>query len=155
MEEYLAFVDIIGTSSEGNYIYRFDFTYDKDIAWGEFFNISPSILVPELKLDKNQVSSFIKAEYPLRMHLARKSSCFSMQDCIDGILPLCFSDLSMPEYIEYNDMPLFFMFGENKEITLEKIMATASGEVKDEKVPENTEIIDNLIKSLNDGDFDE
>ena len=35
-EEYLGFVDEIGRTTDGKYLYRFDFTYDPDSLWGAF-----------------------------------------------------------------------------------------------------------------------
>ena len=111
MEEYLAFVDFIGMGIDGEYIYRFDFTYDTDSVWGDFFNIAPSALIPDLQPDKNSLSRTAKAKLPLEMQLAKKNSCFSMQDCIDGIIPMMFSEID-ENMIEYEDRPLFFRFGD-------------------------------------------
>ena len=39
MEEYLGFVDEIGRTVDGKYIYRFDFTVDKETIWGDFLTL--------------------------------------------------------------------------------------------------------------------
>lgn len=160
MEEYLAFVDFIGRTIDGDYIYRFDFTYDTDSVWGEFFNIAPSILIPDLQPDKNSLSKTAKAVFPIEMQLAKKNSCFSMQDCIDGIIPLFFSEIS--EYgIDYDEKPLFFRFGE-KYSEIKRILEELKIELFDiEEVEKGDETpIDNLIDNIdlindeNDDDLD-
>ena len=93
MEEYLAFVDEIGRTIDGYYTYKFDFTYDKEIVWGDFFNICPCSIVPNLIPDINTLSHTINIDLPSQLELAKNNMCFSMQDCIDGIIPLIFSEI--------------------------------------------------------------
>ena len=47
-----------------------------------------------------------------KLELAKTNGCFSMQDCIDGIISLCFSQINDDESIYYNGEPLKFDFGE-------------------------------------------
>ena len=89
-EEYLAFVDEIGRGIDGGYVYRLDFTYDPDSVWGDFFNSIPAVIVPDLQPDKNSLSSTATIKVKSQLSLAKKNGCFSMQDCIDGIISLCF-----------------------------------------------------------------
>ena len=114
MEEYLAFVDYIGRTIDGQYIYRFDFTVDPDSVWGEFFNVTPAGIVPDMQPDINSLSKTCKVNFPVEMQIAKKNYCFSMQDCIDGIIPVIFSEIS-EDAVVYNDAPLFFKFGEEYE----------------------------------------
>lgn len=159
MEEYLAFVDFIGIDLCGLYIYRFDFTYDPDSVWGEFFNIAPSALIPDLQPDINSLSKTAKVKFKSEMQLAKKNSCFSMQDCIDGIIPLIFSEIG-EDTIEVYGHPLFFRFGE-KYSTIEKTLSDLGLELYDiENVEKGDESpIDNLIDNIdlinNDDDLDD
>ena len=148
MEEYLAFVDYIGRTIDGQYIYRFDFTVDADSVWGEYFNVTPAGIVPDLQPDINSLSKSCKVNFPIEMQLARKNYCFSMQDCIDGIIPLIFSEISEEE-IEYNDAPLFFKFGENFE-TIKETLQSINIELYDiENVKKGDEsAIDDLIDNI-------
>ena len=150
MDEFLAFVDYEGKSVNGYYTFRFDFTPDHETAWGDFFNVAPSIIVPNLSLDKNCISSVIECLMPVKMLLAKSNSCFSMQDCIDGILPLCFCEIGSYK-IEYDGKPLFFNFGETKESVLDKITKSGFIITKHDEVTIESNIIDNLINSLDDG----
>lgn len=148
MEEYLAFVDYIGRTIDGQYIYRFDFTVDADSVWGEYFNVTPAGIVPDLQPDINSLSKSCKVNFPIEMQLAKKNYCFSMQDCIDGIIPLIFSEIS-EEGIEYNDAPLFFKFGENFE-TIKETLQSINIELYDiEDVKKGDEsAIDDLIDNI-------
>ena len=65
MKEYLGFVDEIGRTTEGGYLYRFDFTYDPESLWGEFFNIPPACIIPNLEADINCLSHSAKVISPV------------------------------------------------------------------------------------------
>lgn len=159
MEEYLAFVDYIGRTINGEYIYRFDFTVDTDSVWGEYFNVTPAGIVPDLQPDINSLSKTCKANFPVEMQLAKKNYCFSLQDCIDGIIPMVFSEIS-EDGIEYNDAPLFFRFGDSfekvesslKELNIELYDIT---DVKKGDESAIDDLIDNmdLINGEDDGIF--
>ena len=52
--------------------------------------------------------------------LAQKNSCFSMQDCVDGIISLAWEDMS--EYEEYPEpIRLIFSFGEKYDSVEDKL----------------------------------
>ena len=55
-QEYLAFVDEIGRTIDGKYLYRFDYCKDTEIVWGNYFNITPAIIVPNIQPDNNCLS---------------------------------------------------------------------------------------------------
>ena len=120
MNEFLGFVDLIGQTIDGKYIYRFDFTTDIDVIWGEYFNITPSGIIPDLQPDKNALSRSGKVIFPREMVIAKKNYCFSMQDCIDGIIPLIFSEID-EETLELDEKPFFIKFGESFNDVQEKI----------------------------------
>ena len=120
MVDFLGFVDLIGRTIDGKYLYRFDFTSDKDVLWGEYFNVTPSAIIPDLQPDKNTLSKSAKVIFPREMVIAKKNYCFSMQDCIDGIIPLIFSEIDS-ETLELNEAPLFIRFGESFEDVVEKL----------------------------------
>lgn len=120
MEDFLGFVDLIGRTIDGKYIYRFDFTTDIDVLWGEYFNVTPSAIIPDLQPDKNTLSRSGKIIFPREMVIAKKNYCFSMQDCIDGIIPLIFSEID-EETLELDEKPFFIRFGESFNNVKEKL----------------------------------
>lgn len=120
MEEYLAFIKEEGKSIDGEYLYRFVFSSDKDTVWGEYWNVVPSSIIPNLDIDAKCVSRSFRAVFPIHLLTADKSNCFSMQDCIDGIISLAYSDID-EEYLSYEEKPLYFNFGEEYEIVISKL----------------------------------
>ena len=147
-EEYLAFVDEIGRSIDGGYVYRLDFTYDPESVWGDFFHITPSLIVPDLKPDMNSLSSSAKIKTSEKMELAKNNGCFSMQDCIDGIISLCFFEI---DYENETRNKFHLDFGDTFEETTEKLK-TLDIEIYDHDIiSKNTEEIDTLIKNLSPG----
>lgn len=153
--EYLAFVDEIGQTLDGGYIYRFDFTEDTDVVWGEYFNVVPSVIIPDLQPDKNCLSTSVKVVFPRKMAIAKKSSCFSMQDCIDDILPLMFSEID-ENTLEYEEKPFQLRFGEELEEVEKKINAVKLEMFGRKEVEKgNDAAIDNLIKSMDDEEDEE
>lgn len=148
MDEYLAFVDYIGRTIDGQYIYRFDFTVDSDSVWGDYFNVTPAGIVPDLQPDRNSLSKTCKVNFPKEMQIAKKNYCFSMQDCIDDIIPVVFSEIS-ENLVEYNDGPLFFRFGEDYE-TVKNTLNSIGIEMYDMELVEKGDesAIDALIDNM-------
>lgn len=151
---YLAFIDEIGRTTDGKYLYRFDFTDDTDVVWGDFFNVVPASIVPILTPDKNCLTMTARAAFPQQMEIAAKNHCFSIQDCIDGILPLMFSEIS-DETIQYEDKPFFLQFGEEFEEVEKKLKGIGLEFFDVEEIEKGDEsAIDNLINSI-DGEVEE
>ena len=148
-KEYLGFVDEIGRTTDGKYLYRFDFTYDPDSLWGEFFNIPPACIIPTLEPDQNCLSKSAKIISPIKLMTAKGNACFSMQDCIDGIIPLCFSEID-EDTIYYQDKPLKFRFGEDIELVGQKINETGLENLGYEEISRADEnLVNDLINNLN------
>ena len=120
-QEYLGFVDEIGRTIDGKYLYRFDYCKDTEIVWGNYFNITPAIIVPNIQPDNNCLSRTEEVISEKKLELAKTNGCFSMQDCIDGIISLCFSQINDDESIYYNEEPLKFDFGEKLEDVRERL----------------------------------
>ena len=155
MEEYLAFVDEIGRTVDGKYIYRFDFTPDSETVWGEFFNVAPAAIIPNLQPDKNTLSRTAKAIFPREMVIAKKNYCFSMQDCIDGIIPLMFCEID-ENSVEINGEPFYLNFAENLSSVEEKMKSVGIElfDFEDVKIGDES-AIDNLIDSIGDENNDD
>ena len=154
-EEYLGFVSEIGRTTDRKYLYCFDFTYDPDSFWGEFFNIPPACIVPELAPDPNCLSHTAKVESPVKLMTAKENTCFSMQDCIDGIIPLCFSEIS-DDTIEFHHKPLKFRFGEKRETVELKIAECGLVNYGYEDIKHGDEnLVNELINDLNNNTDDD
>lgn len=140
---YLAFVAKIGEDSEGRIIYRFDFTEAPDIVWGDGWNIIPCSIIPNLSPDKKTISATARVLTEKEYRLAKDNSCFSMQDCIDGIISLMFTT---PRDME----ELILNFGEKYEDVERKLGACGLELVDFEEIRQDKEdeIIDDTLNIL-------
>ena len=77
-----------------------------------------------------------------------------MQDCIDGIIPLCFSEID-ENTIEFHHKPLKFRFGEKLETVEMKIAECGLLNLGFEEIKRNDEnLVNDLINNLNNSDDD-
>lgn len=151
-DQYLAFVSRVGTSSDGKFIYNFFFTQDPEVVWGEDWNIVPSSIVPDLMPSMETISLICDVSTEKDFLLARENSCFSMQDCIDGIISLVFTRPREEELILH--------FGEEMDSVKEKLeqIGIEFSNIRNIAEEKETQIIDNVMSALdniNNGDTGE
>lgn len=152
MNEYLAFVEDVGETINGKFVYRFYFTSDPSNVWGEYFNVVPSSIIPNLQVDMTSITSVAKAKFPQQLILAKKNHCFSMQDCIDGIIPLCFVEIC-DNTLMINDVPFFLRFGEKYDDVLSKLNEINVNLYEKEKHAVDTEQLAEFKDNFDDLDF--
>jgi hypothetical protein len=142
--EYLSFVRKIGETINRQNIYEFMFSTNPDIVWGDNFNIVPAGIIPNLIPEKNCLSKKGRVITDIDLYLACQSTCFSMMDCIDGIIALCFTEAGIEN--EFN-----FKFGEKFDDVINKLNKynLCLEEIEDIKFDEEN-IIDDVIKQLED-----
>ena len=150
MEEYLAFVRKIGDTLDGQYIYEFLFTTVPDVVWGDNFNIIPAGIIPNLMPEMNSLSRRGRVITGIEFKLACKSTCFSMMDCIDRIISLCFTEAGIENEIKFD-------FGEEFNVVLERLKKNGLNLVDLEEIKIDEEsIVDDIIDKLGgDDDSDE
>lgn len=149
--EYLAFVDFIGRGVNDEYLYRFDYTENPDLTWGDFFNIVPCNIIPNLQPEVNNISHSEKVISMKELNLAKTNGCFSMQDCIDGVISMAFSSVG-PDIIELNGSIVKFDFGMEIDEVHSILEACPDNFKLVEVIEQNDnddEIIDKLIDTLN------
>jgi len=106
----LGFINFIGTEIDGYNQYELVFTLYPDEFWGENFNYKPAGVCNGLIPDDRYVQKVVRVKTLIKLDLIQDSGCFSMQDCMDGIVSLAYQDLTgLDEYPEYR---LYLMFGE-------------------------------------------
>ena len=122
---YLGFVKFLGTDIDENKIYEFIFTDNIDEFWGENFDVKPCGLCNNLTPDKRYITMTKTLKTSIKFDIVAKSNCFSMGDCMDGIIALAWENID--DYDEYPEERgrLFFKFGEEYSVT-EKKIATAN-----------------------------
>lgn len=150
-EHFLAFVGYAGRTVDGKHIYRFDFTRATDIVWGDQWNATPAGIIPDLEPDINCLSLSGQVLSKHRYILAKENTCFSMQDCIDGILPLLFDNPYSDELMVLPfGMPMEEVINTLEEHNLELINVKDVNEEKDNQVIEG--LIDNLETKIKGSD---
>jgi hypothetical protein len=86
------------------------------------------------------------------MAIAKKSYCFSMQDCIDGIVPLIFSEIDENTLIN-DDKPFFIRFGTSFDDVVNILNSVNLSFFEIEEVEKGDDsAIDELLDSMNDED---
>lgn len=117
MEEelYLGFVRLVGEENDGLYRYEFIFTDKPDEFWGDGFEYKPAGLVNDLMPSDEYITEVHVVKTKIKFDLAQDSTCFGMQDFLDGIAAIAFFVDD-----ESNDN-LFFMFGETFENVEKKL----------------------------------
>ena len=109
----LGFINYVGSELDGYNEYELLFTMYPDEFWGENFNYKPAGICNGLMPDSSYVQKVVKIKTLIKLDLIQNSGCFSMQDCMDGVVSLAYQSLEGLD--EYPDEPgrLYFMFGEN------------------------------------------
>ena len=115
MEEdnlYLIYVKPLGMNASEQYEYEFFFSETPDIVWGQDWNVACPSACGDLTPDENTYSVIKRLKTIIPFFCAQQNSCFSLQDCIDHIIAVCFENIS-----EYSDFPepyrIVFQFGES------------------------------------------
>ena len=140
-DQYLAFVSRAGETIDGKIIYTFFFSQDPDIVWGEDWNMIPSI-IPNLMPSMDTISLICDVVTERDFLLARENSCFTMQDCIDGIIALLFTRPREEELILH--------FGEEMDVVVDKLkqVGIELSNIRKTTEEKEAEIIDNVINAL-------
>ncbi|MCK9543556.1 MAG: hypothetical protein M0R03_16180 [Novosphingobium sp.] len=113
MEEDLKLI-FIDTSfklnSNEEYTYEMYFTNDETLVWGEFWETKPAGICGDIPPNKDCYSIIKTLETKLKIDVAQKNTCFSMQDCMDGIVALGWENID--EYTECPEERLIFRYAE-------------------------------------------
>jgi hypothetical protein len=100
--------------------YDFLFSETPDIVWGDDWAEQCPLACENMRPSDDMISEIRRLSTIIPFGLAQRNTCFSMQDCIDGIIALAWEDLS--DYDEYPEpMRLMFRFGEPFEEVEDKL----------------------------------
>ena len=85
---HLVYINPIGKDSNNLFEYEFFFSETPDIVWGQDWNIACPAACENTLPDPETYSEVktLKTEIPL--FCVQQNTCFSIQDCIDGIICL-------------------------------------------------------------------
>lgn len=111
-ELFLVYVNEIGIDIDGNYTYEFLFSSTPDVTWGEDWNIKPASICNNLIPEESTFHLVKKVKLKFKLALAQNNSCFSMQDCINGIIALAWEDIDdLTEDDEFPENLLVISYG--------------------------------------------
>lgn len=96
----IVFIKKIGKSNDNMNLYEFLFSNEIESVWGLDWEVKPANICNIQNLDEDMFQEKHIIKTSIDLYLVQKNNCFSMQDCIDGIIPLCWEDIS-----EYEDYP--------------------------------------------------
>ncbi len=117
---YLVYVEPVGLNSHDMFEYDFLFSETPDVVWGEDWAEQCPLACDNMRPSDDMVSSIRRLATIIPFGLAQRNACFSMQDCIDGIIALAWEDMS--DYEEYPEpIRLIFQFGEPFEKVEDKL----------------------------------
>lgn len=112
-ELFLVYINEIGDGVDGNYIYEFLFSSTPDVVWGEDWNVKPASICNNLLPEESTYHSVKKVKLRFKLSLAQNNSCFSMQDCINGIIALAWEDIDdLTEDDEFPENLLVMHYGD-------------------------------------------
>lgn len=151
-ELYLAFIDNVGSNIDDKYVYQFYFSETPEVVWGEFWNVCPCSIIPNISPDTSTINVIYECSLDKPLNLVSENSCFSMQDCIDQIVALGWFDLN--DNVIYEEKHMSFSFGEHYEYTEKKIKYMNSNFNKIwERINDSDDMINNLIDKLGDNEW--
>lgn len=116
----LVYVRPIGKTVHDMYEYEFFFSETPDIVWGLDWNEQCPGACGDLTPDATTYTHIVRLTSIIPFFCAQENTCFSLQDCIDGVLAIAFEDIS--EYEEYPEpLRLIFHFGESYDSVEDKL----------------------------------
>ena len=151
--QYLVFIIDVGTNLDDKYVYHFYFSETPEVVWGDFWNVCPASIIPEVKPDLSAISRIYECYFDEPLNLVTKNSCFSMQDCIDQIIALGWFDINSGLIFDNENRVTSFKCGEDYEYVERRInYFHYSMNLNYEKIDETDEMIDSLIEKLGGND---
>lgn len=86
----IVFINKKGLNHDGLYEYELMYSRSPEMVWGEDFaeQVPSTCAIDDLLPSENTYDLIRVGTSPFNIKLAQENSCFSMQDCIDGIIAL-------------------------------------------------------------------
>lgn len=118
---HLVFVRPLAQNYSEEYEYEMMYSENPDNVWGEDWNEQCPRACGEITPDMTTIDKVERYKTTIPFMVAQKNSCFSMQDCIDGIMALAWEDIS--EYDAYPEpYRIVLKFGETYD-TVQNILS--------------------------------
>lgn len=110
----LIYINTLGKNSDDLFVYEFYFSEEPEMAWGIDWDIKPAVICNISTPQKMNYDVVKILKTNITLVTAQKNSCFSMQDCKDGIIPVAWEDIDgYDEYPENGRIVLPFGYDIN------------------------------------------
>jgi hypothetical protein len=130
-ELYLIYVNHVGKSYKGNYIYEFIFSNTLEGIDGEDWDTFPASGRPEPP-HEIFIKKVGKLESSLKLDVVQNSDTFAVWDAVDGVIALAWENVNA--YDSYPEHRLCFKFGETFEDVKDKLYEKDLILTPDEKI---------------------
>lgn len=113
MEEYrVVYIARVGEDTNGENIYHFLLSKDPEEVFAEGWSEKPACNINNgiLMIDEDMYDYVKELRTEVMLDLAQDNSCYSMQDCRDGIV--CLASENIDNADEYPDHRIVIHFGE-------------------------------------------
>jgi hypothetical protein len=90
----LVYANPIGIDSSNIYEYEFFFSETPEIVWGNNWHIQCPASCKDVLPEDTSYSLIKHLKTDKKLFCAQENTCFSLQDMIDGIIPVCFEDIN-------------------------------------------------------------
>lgn len=91
---FLVYVNPIGKNAMGLNEYEFFFSEKPESVWAGDWNIECPSACSDLIPDSSMYSLIKRVETTIPLNCAQENCCFSMSDCVDGIISLVYENIS-------------------------------------------------------------
>ena len=86
----LVYVYPIGHNSQDIYEYEFFFSETPEVTFGNYWYVMCPAACGDITPEESSYSEIRHLKTDMKLICAQENTCFSMQDCIDGIISLCY-----------------------------------------------------------------
>lgn len=116
----LIYIEPVGSNSLDLFEYEFLFAENPDIVWADDWAEQCPSACQNMRPGNDMVAVTKRLATIIPIGVIQNNSCFSMQDCMDGIVSLAWEDIS--DYEEYPEpIRLKFDYGEEYESVRDKL----------------------------------
>jgi hypothetical protein len=91
------YVAHIGTNTDGENIYHFLISTDKEKTWAEGWENKPACLMRDLTPEEDMYEYVAEVKTFVKLDLAQESCCYTMQDARDSVIALAYENLDEAE----------------------------------------------------------
>ncbi len=115
---FLIFINVVGKTHNGNYLYEFIFSDSIENIDGEDWDQFPAAGRPEPP-HEHLIKKVGRIETEIKLDVIQNSDTFAVWDAVDGVIALAWENINA--YESYPEKRLCFQFGEIMKSVEEKL----------------------------------